>query len=232
MYICVKQKLLSSNNKLVYLHKTNSMKDYKALSKITFDEQADYYDADNTAPVSKYPKICYPFVLNELKQIKFSTLLDIGCGTGMLTSLISKEMPKSTLTGVDLSDKMIAQAMKKNLPNATFAVGDAENLDYADESFDAIICILSIHHHPNYHKTLAGMMRMLKPNGTVIICEMTPPYFMRFMYNKVFLKYLNTGDVHIFSKKELAQDLTNAGFKNVEVRSIHRYLCLAKAVKC
>lgn len=207
------------------------MKDYKKLSKITFDEQASYYDVDNTAPVSKFPKICYPIVIEELKSAKFDSLLDLGCGTGALTKIIATEFPERKLAGLDLSDKMIAQAKAKNIPNCEFIVGDGEKLPYTDNSFDALICVLSIHHHPNSDQTLAEMYRVLKPNGTLIICEMDPPAIMRFIYNAFLLKILNTGDVHIFNKKELSQDIEKAGFHQVESRSIHRYMSIFRALK-
>ena len=207
------------------------MKDYKKLSKATFDEQANYYDADNTAPISKFPKICYPIVIEELKSAKFDSLLDLGCGTGALTEMIAREFPEAKLAGLDLSDKMIAKAQEKRITNCEFMVGDGEQLPYSDNSFEALICVLSIHHHPNSNQTLAEMQRVLKPGGTLIICEMDPPAFMRFMYNALILKIVNTGDVHIFNRKELSQDMRNAGFTQVEARKIHRYMSIFRGVK-
>ena len=207
------------------------MKDYKKLSKITFDEQASYYDEDNTAPISKFPKICYPIVIEELKSIKFNSLLDLGCGTGALTKIIAQEFPEVKLSGLDLSDKMIQEAQKKQIPNSKFVIGDGENLPYENNSFDALICVLSIHHHPNSDKTLAEMQRVLKPNGTLIICEMDPPAIVRFIYNAIILKIVNTGDVHIFNIKELSQDIIKAGFRGIEARKIHSYMSIFKATK-
>ena len=207
------------------------MKDYKELSKVTFDGQASYYDADNSAPVSKYPKLCYPVVVGELKQIKFESLLDLGCGTGALTEIIGKEFSGVRLAGADLSEGMIAEAKKKEIENCDFIVADAENLPYEDACFDALICVLSIHHHPNSDKTLSEMWRVMKPNGTLIICEMDPPAVVRFLYNKLFFKFMNTGDVHMFSREELSNDIKKAGFKTVESRKIDRYMSIYIATK-
>ena len=60
-----------------------------------------------------------------LKNRKYLSVLDMGCGTGAILEKISKENPKAFLFGLDLSENMIAEAKKKNIPKAQYVIGDA-----------------------------------------------------------------------------------------------------------
>ena len=62
---------------------------------------------------------------------------------------ISRKISRPTLYRTGSDSAMIEQAKKKNIPNATFVVGDCENFPFEKDSFDAIICSMSFHHYPD-----------------------------------------------------------------------------------
>ena len=89
-------------------------KDFVELSKKWFDKQASVYDDTNTILYSKYGKISCENIYNYLKDKEYKKLLDIGCGTGYLINMLSKEYD-AEFTGLDLSPEMIKQAKSKKI---------------------------------------------------------------------------------------------------------------------
>ena len=122
--------------------------EYKKLSISEFTKAAGRYES-NHAGIYEMCKKDYPDILEELEKELFNDLLDAGCGPAPMISLLSEKYPDRHYTGLDLTPAMIEQTKKKNIPNATFVVGDCENCPFENDSFDAIICSMSFHHYPN-----------------------------------------------------------------------------------
>ena len=94
-----------------------------------------------------------------------ATVLELGCGAGIpMTRRLVDESLK--VTGVDISREQLALA-KKNVPEATLFLGDMTELDFDENSFDAIIAFYSITHVPRVeHADLISLIyRILKPGG-------------------------------------------------------------------
>jgi len=77
------------------------------------------------------------------------------------------------VTGIDLSDKMIAIALQNEATNSKvdFLVADAEELPFANDSFDAVISECSFSVLPDKHRAAREMGRVLKPNGRLVITD-------------------------------------------------------------
>lgn len=90
---------------------------------------------------------------------KKDKLLDVGCGTGISTSVWVCDC-----TGIDPSEKLIAVAQKKyaNHPNKRFIVGSGEELPFPDRSFDVVISITAIHNFSDVKKGILEMKRVGK----------------------------------------------------------------------
>ncbi len=127
----------------------------------------------------------FPEILEELEKESFTDLLGAGCGSAPMISLLAEKYPDRHYTGLDLTPAMIEQAKKKNMPNATFVVGDCENFPFEKDSFDAIICSMSFHHYPNPQAFFDSVKRCLRPNGRLILRDMSSG-------NKVFVWLMNT----------------------------------------
>ena len=94
-------------------------------------------------------------------------VLDLGCGTGVLTEALLACAPQARVQGVDLSPAYVAQARERLAGRARFAVGDACALDLPDSAFDRVLCLLVLHFVPQPERAIAEMMRVCRPGGTV-----------------------------------------------------------------
>ena len=150
--------------------KSMKNEEYKKLSIKEFTKAAGRYES-NHAGIYEMCKKDYPDILEELEKEPFRDLLDAGCGPAPMISLLAEKYPDRHYTGLDLTPAMIEQAKKKNIPNATFVVGDCENFPFEKDSFDAIICSMSFHHYPDPQAFFDSVKRCLRPNGRLILRE-------------------------------------------------------------
>jgi trans-aconitate 2-methyltransferase len=95
-------------------------------------------------------------------------VLDIGCGDGKITALVSSRVPLGTVIGVDPSHDMIGFASTRfgldSHPNLRFEVADARSLPFR-EQFDLVISFNALHWVPDYDPVLRSMRLALKPGG-------------------------------------------------------------------
>ncbi|MBM3882468.1 MAG: methyltransferase domain-containing protein [Verrucomicrobia bacterium] len=109
------------------------------------------------------------------------SVLDVGCGTGMLLIEAAKRVgPSGTLHGIEPSSEMVAHARRKAAAEsvtAHFAEGSAERLPFPDASFDVVFCTMVLHHLPvPMHATaIAEMHRVLRPGGRIVIVDLDRP---------------------------------------------------------
>ena len=115
---------------MVNMMKTD--KEYKELSIKEFNKATEKYESGN-AGIYEMCKRDYPPILEEIRKTEFETLLDAGCGTAPMISLLQEEYNNKKYTGIDLSPKMIEKAKMKNLPNTEFIVGDCEFTWFANK---------------------------------------------------------------------------------------------------
>lgn len=94
--------------------------------------------------------------------------VDIGCGTGAFTELVMQRCAPAAVHGLDPSDAQLAFARARpGTRGATFQLGDAMALPFADNSFDAATMALVIFFVPDPARGLAEMVRTVAPGGTV-----------------------------------------------------------------
>jgi ubiquinone/menaquinone biosynthesis C-methylase UbiE len=106
------------------------------------------------------------------------SILDFGCGDGLITSFVQHIFVNATTYGVDTSQEHIALA-QDIYPGIHFqCVGDAASqpLPFADNTFDLIYTTEVLHHIPRKEHTryCAELLRILKPGGTLTIFELNP----------------------------------------------------------
>lgn len=113
-------------------------------------------------------------------------VLDVACGTGdmVLELLRTRHAASLQVTGVDLSEEMLAIA-KRKAPQAEYRLADAEHLPFGDASFDAVTCAFGVRNFVHLEQGLKEMVRVLKPGGRMAILELATPDnpFIRFFYN-------------------------------------------------
>ncbi len=94
-------------------------------------------------------------------------VLEVGCGRGVGIEILLS-LGAAHVTGFDLDPKMIDRAGKRAAKygdRAHVFVGDAERIDAADASFDAVIDYGVVHHIPDWRQALKEIARVLKPGG-------------------------------------------------------------------
>ena len=178
------------------------------------------------------PVRCYPFVLERLKAAPAGSLADIGCGTGEMLQLIRQESAGSyALYGLDISGESLKRA-KGKCPDAILTQGDAEHLPYPDGSMDVVLCMHSFHHYPHPLRTLKEMHRVLAPEGRLLLVENLYSFFRRNLLNLEFiLRGFPTGDLHMYSRAEIALLAHMAGFHIQEHIPIAHHSQLIDCVK-
>ena len=209
---------------------------YKELTLNEFTKAAEVYETDK-AGVYKMCKKDYPDVLEELEKEPFTDLLDCGCGTAPMLTLLHEKYPEKHYTGIDLTPKMIEAARAKNMEGVELVVGDCEDLPFEEASFDTVICCQSFHHYPNVQAFFDSVSRVLKPNGRLILRDMTAESDgVRWFMNNVEMPVVNLtghGDVHVYGREEVGRFCKNAGLQLelFEKRGFFRLHCVARKPK-
>lgn len=143
-----------------------------------------------------------------------SSILEIGCGSGYGTNLLSKNAEK--IIGLDVDKSTVERVSKRyNSKNCFFELYDGIRIPYADESFDVAVSFQVIEHIKNDKNIIKEIWRILKPGGIMI---MTTP-------NRVFRligegqKPTNKFHIREYSPMEF-EGLLKTNFLNVKVSGI------------
>jgi SAM-dependent methyltransferase len=117
----------------------------------------------STNPVVRRLMAGFEGTLDELfRQADPQSLLDVGCGEGVLTHQWAQQLGESRrVVGIDLDDPALhAEWAKRTAPNLEYRVMKAENLPFADSEFDAATAIEVLEHVPDPEHTVAEMARV------------------------------------------------------------------------
>ncbi len=152
-----------------------------------------------------------------------SHVLDLCCGPGNVTKALCDRGHR--VTGVDFSPTMIDLAAS-NAPDASLAVGDAEALDFADGSFDAVVCGFGVCHFARPEVGLTEIRRVLRPGGRFAMTVWCGPGRSA-TFATVFGAIREHGDLTVplpegpdffqFADENVAREaLENAGFGEID----------------
>ena len=140
------------------------------MSGVTVDREGtvtgNTYDKyGSTNPVVRRLMAGFEGTLDELfTQADPQSLLDVGCGEGVLTHQWAQRLgDERRVVGIDLDDPALqAEWAKRTAPNLEYRVMKAENLPFADGEFDAATAIEVLEHVPDAEHTVAEMARVAK----------------------------------------------------------------------
>lgn len=185
----------------------HNSQEYKDKSKSYFDEMSSDYS--NT--LGKYTEPMHYSLIKELEDKNFKTLLDVGCGNGRFLSMVLNKFDVK-VSGIDISPGMIEKGKEFLDGRADLKVGDSEHLPWNDRSFDVVTCSASFHHYPVPKLFVKEVRRVLRTGGILMIADpFTSNELLRFFTNLV-IKFSKSGDVRIYSQKEMQELLENCGF--------------------
>lgn len=160
-------------------------------------------------------------VLKLLEKFKNPKVLELGCGTGLLTKNLLKDNKLITIEGIDISPEAIKVAKKDLIKykNVIFRVGSATNLPYRSGSFDAVIGNSILHHLP-LGGTLKEIKRVLKPGGVIWFCEpnlLNPQIFLEKKIPFIKSFFQDSEDEKAFLRWGLSKEIKRFGFKEITI---------------
>ncbi len=98
-------------------------------------------------------------------------LLDVACGPGNFTAPLAARLSTGSLAvGFDISEPMLTRAVQDNSgPRTCYVRGDARELPFGDETFDAVCCFGALYLIPEPFRVAREMIRVLRPGGRIAI---------------------------------------------------------------
>lgn len=158
---------------------------------------------------------------------------DIGCGPGDLVAALADCVgPDGSVVGIDPSPEMNDHATAHARPNSRFERAAAQDLPLSDESVDVVTSTFVMHHIPQADRdaALAGMFRVLRPGGTVLLADAHPsgpilPILIRAM-SRSAARHTSDGvaghadPIDAIDIRRYIPDLTRQGFTSVEFRTV------------
>jgi ubiquinone/menaquinone biosynthesis C-methylase UbiE len=170
-------------------------------------------------------------VLNTLKPQPDSSILDVGCGTGILLQQLLQLGQGLNLQGVDIAPEMVKVAQTKLGQSVEIRQGSANRLPFDANSFDAVTCATSFHHYPNPDNALREMLRVLKPGGKLVLLDPFTNGFLRKASCALLDTLSNEKGTHLFTKEQMARMFQTTGFKQIEQKTYLYYKLITSGVK-
>jgi ubiquinone/menaquinone biosynthesis C-methylase UbiE len=137
------------------------------------------------------------FVVSQTLMLKDQgEAVDLGCGAGQLVMEMAQNAPGLQVTGIDLSEEMLANgrvsAQRLGLGGKVdFRLGNAEEIPFPDQSLDLVVSTASLHHWSEPIRVLNEINRVLKPGGAYYIFDlrrdMALPFYLLIWFATQFV---------------------------------------------
>ncbi len=140
----------------------------------TFDSIASKYDINRKKLIPCFDDL-YTISVSLIRETSLPLdVLDLGAGTGLLTSFLFEKYADANVTLIDMASGMldIARMRFKDKRNIKYIIGDYAGYDFKD-TFDAVISAMSIHHlpHAGKRRLFTKIYNYLKPGGIFVNAE-------------------------------------------------------------
>jgi len=214
-----------------------------------FDEIAGGYDKVNRFLSAGTDLNWRKKAILKLKKDKPAHILDVATGTADMAILACKLLKPARVTGIDISDGMLSLGRKKVEKERLGDIidlhtGDSETINYANNTFDAVMVAFGVRNFENLEKGLAEMLRVLKPGGRLIVLEFSKPryravkgvynLYMRliapqiarwFRQNKEAYQYLNESANAFPDRRSFTDILKRVGYSDTGIHSLSLGIC-------
>lgn len=173
-------------------------------------------------------------LLQRIFSRKELDVLDVGCGTGEISSRLVKEFSPKSVLGIDLAEVNLRRAKErynpKDYPGLSFRQGNAMQMDLESNRFDVALCRHMLQAVPDPLKVIKEMIRVVKPNGWLYF--LAEDYGMLFMYpteydadefwHKYVMKAGNASGSNLRQGRTMPAVLASLHCSEIEVN----YLCI------
>jgi arsenite methyltransferase len=149
--------------------------------------------------------------LIELMDVgEHDNVIDLGCGVGWATRVLAQKASRGIVLGIDLSDRMIAQARTdyRNPHNALFAVADASGIPCPDAFFNLLLSVESIYYYADLNSAFREVHRILQPRGRAFFLT---SYYKENVHGHPWAKHIEI-PVHLMGTQDYVVALKTAGF--------------------
>lgn len=143
-------------------------------------------------------------IIDSLSKLKFSSLIDIGCGDAFLINLLQKSFPNVEYAGMDYSQSIIDED-KNKYQNVHFFHGDisSEKFNY-ENRFDAVVCSEVLEHLDNWEQAIENLIVSANDEGYIVITTQS---------GKRHVSDMKVGHMQHFELYELERVLQRKGCK-------------------
>lgn len=124
------------------------------------------FDGEKYKKASRHQKEWGNSLISQIRLTGNETVLDLGCGDGVLTEKLAQLVPNGTVLGIDASKGMIETAKTIEKDNLKFIKMDIDAMDFKEE-FDIIYSNAALHWVKNHRQLLRNSLRALKPGGRI-----------------------------------------------------------------
>src|SRR5215467_14132752 len=214
-----------------------------------FDNIASCYDRLNRVLSAGIDVSWRKKAIRQLKEDKPERILDVATGTADMAIIACRMLNPGKIIGIDISEQMLEQGRKKIEKEGLASYiqlqsGDSETINFADNSFDAVMVAFGIRNFENLEKGLKEMLRVLKPGGKLLVLEFSRPRIkiFRSLYNlymgivapeiarwfsqnKKAYQYLNQS-AKLFPERQAFIDILNStGYSNTSFKPLSAGIC-------
>ncbi|MEN6329872.1 MAG: methyltransferase domain-containing protein [Methanobacteriaceae archaeon] len=211
-----------------------------------FGQGAEEYDQQRKHVIPCLDDLYHIVADLAITNIQKPRILDLGAGTGLLTSYIYDKYPQGHFTLLDLSEEMlqIARERFRNAPHFSYVVADYMEHDFGN-SFDLIVSSLSIHHlkHQNKQILYRKIYHHLKPEGIFLNADQVlgPTPANEDMYQENWMEKIHVGSLSeaekmiIYDRMQLDNPATleenlkwlrKIGYKDVDIFYKYYNFCI------
>jgi fatty-acid O-methyltransferase len=121
---------------------------------------------------NRYQIQLYHRTATQAGELVGKRVLEVGCGHGGGASYLTRALGPASYVGLDLNAAGIEFCRRRHqVPRLEFVRGNAENLPFPPESFDAVINIESSHIYPHFDRFLGEVGRVLRPGGVFLYAD-------------------------------------------------------------
>jgi demethylmenaquinone methyltransferase/2-methoxy-6-polyprenyl-1,4-benzoquinol methylase len=190
--------------------------------------------------------------IKAIKQLEAGNpqhILDVATGTGDMAIRAYKMLHPQKITGIDISPKMLEIGRKKveqeKLETKIELLnGDSETINFADNTFDAVMVAFGVRNFENLQQGLKEILRVMKPGAKLVVLEFSKPKtgFIRTFYywymgriapqiaklfrqNKQAYQYLNESAKAFPDRQQFADILKQVGYSNTYFKPLSLGIC-------